>query len=112
MGVDEPRQHQLALQIDQSRGVLLGFEHLFVRAHAQNPLASDGNRLSDGEFPIDCRHLAVVEDKVDRLILGCSPIGDQHGDTRQNCTSYYSTDLEHRYDSPSVDTASKGGSVV
>jgi hypothetical protein len=66
MGIDEPGDHRLAFQIDDTRLLPRECSHLLVSADPYEPPIRHGDRLRNTELGVDRHHVAVHEDKVDR----------------------------------------------
>ncbi len=87
MGIDEPGDHRLASQIDDTRLLPRKCLHLLVSADPYEPPIGHGDRLRDAERTTDRHHIAVHEDKVDRR--GRRRLGGSDGATEKNENGRY-----------------------
>lgn len=76
VGIDEARQQQASLEIDQLRRGSPRPEKLPARADIHNAIASHGNRLRLGPPVVDRPHSGVMQDEVWGLSLREREAGD------------------------------------
>ena len=64
MRIDEPRNNELAAQVDDFRVRPAEHEDILARAHLDDFAALNSQSFVDGKTFINRRHLAVVENQV------------------------------------------------